>query len=182
MLCKRRVKTTISSMHIIETERLFLRKFTVKDATFILELLNSPKWLQFIGDRGITEILEAQDYIKTKFVDNYEKFGFGFYLVALKATNIPIGMCGLVKRNGLENVDIGFAFLPNYEKKGYASEAAFATLNYAKTVLKLQRIVAITTQENTNSIQLLQKLGLQFEKIIDLAADDRDLMLFGINF
>ncbi len=171
----------INSMHIIETERLFLRKFTIEDTVFLLELLNSPKWLQFIGDRGITEVSEAEDYIKNKFVDNYEKFGFGFYLVMLKDTNIAIGMCGLVKRNGLENVDIGFAFLPNHEKKGYAFEAAFATLNYAKTVLKLQRIVAITTQENVNSIQLLQKLGLRFEKIIDLAADDRDLMLFGID-
>lgn len=169
-------------MHIIETERLFLRKFTIEDSVFLLELLNSPTWVKFIGDRGITEISEAQDYINNKFVDNYEKLGFGFYLVMLKDTNIAMGMCGLAKRNGLENVDIGFAFLPTYEKKGYAFEAALATLNYAKTVLKLQRIVAITTQDNVNSIQLLQKLGLQFEKIIDLAADDRDLMLFGIDF
>lgn len=169
-------------MNIIETERLFLRKFTIEDAVFLVELLNTPKWIQFIGDRGITEISEAEEYINTKFVANYEKLGFGFYLVMLKNTNIPVGMCGLVKRNGLEDVDIGFAFLPNHEKKGYAFEAAFATLHYAKTVLKLQRIVAITTQENINSIQLLQKLGLQFEKIIDLAADDRDLMLFGISF
>ncbi len=169
-------------MHIIETERLFLRKFTIEDAVFLLELLNSPKWVQFIGDRGITEISEAEDYIKSKFIANYEKLGFGFYLVMLKDTNIAMGMCGLVKRNGLEDVDIGFAFLPNYEKKGYAFEAATATLHYAKTVLKLQRVVAITTKENINSIKLLQKLGLQFEKIIDLATDDRDLMLFGIEF
>jgi RimJ/RimL family protein N-acetyltransferase len=165
-------------MNIIETERLILREFAISDASFLLKLLNTPTWLEFIGNRGVTEIDEAEDYIQEKFINNYQKIGFGFYLVALKNGNIPIGMCGLVKRNGLEDVDIGFAFLPNYEKKGYGFEAASATLNYAKTTLKLQRVVAITTEHNINSIQLLKKIGLQFEKMIDLAADDRNLMLF----
>ncbi len=168
-------------MNIIETERLILREFTVNDAKFLIELLNTPTWLQFIGNRGVNYIEDAEAYIIEKFISNYQKLGFGFYLVALKEENIAIGMCGLVKRNTLEDIDIGFAFLPNYEKKGYAFEAAFATLNYAKTTLKIKRIVAITTEENVNSIQLLNKIGLNFEKMIDLATDDRDLMLFGIN-
>jgi RimJ/RimL family protein N-acetyltransferase len=173
---------TTKNIPIIETERLVLREFVVSDATFVIELLNCDTWLQFIGNRGITTLQDGEIYIKEKFISSYQKNGYGFYLVALKNADLSytsIGMCGLVKRPALENIDIGFAFLPNYEKKGYAFEAAFATLQYAKTALQLGDIVAITTADNINSIHLLQKLGLEFKKIVDIAADDRNLLLFG---
>lgn len=165
-------------MNILETERLILREFKTDDAGFILELLNNPTWLQFIGDRGVTTINDAGKYISDKLINSYTTNGFGLYMTILKNGNIPIGMCGLIKRDTLEDVDIGFALSPAFTGKGYAFEAAFATLKYAKNVLKLQRIIAITTADNTNSINVLKKLNLNFENMVRLPNDDAELMLF----
>ncbi|MGE8206660.1 GNAT family N-acetyltransferase [Heyndrickxia sp. NPDC080065] len=168
-------------MKIVDTERLTLRLETTNDANFFLELLNDPSWLQFIGDRGVRTVEHAREYILNGPLRMYEQFGFCLYLVERKEDQIPIGICGLVKRDSLEDVDIGFAFLPNYWGKGYAYEAASAVMAYSINTLGLNRIVAITTQENYASAKLLEKIGLQFERLVQLSNDPEELKLFAYN-
>ena len=165
-------------MTVIETPRLILRKLVDDDAEFIFQLLNSPTWLEYVGDRGIKTMDDARNYILQKIMKSYEQFGFGLWLTKLKTGETPIGICGLIKRDTLEDVDIGFAFLPEHTGKGYAFEAASATMNYAMNELKLIRILAITTEVNTKSIRLLEKIGLRFEKKMRMAGDPEELMLF----
>jgi len=165
-------------MAVIETERLILREFTTADAAFLLELLNAPNWLQFIGDRGVRTKKDAVTYILQKFIDSYKRLGFGFYLTQLKQEDVPIGMCGIIKRDYLEDVDIGFAFLPAFTGKGYAFEAASATLAFAKKQYNLNRIVAVTDADNLSSINLLKKLGMQYEKMVSWPEKNNSLLLF----
>lgn len=165
-------------MTVLETERLHLRYQTLDDAPFILELVNDPAWLQFIGDRGVRTLDDARSYIAKGAIKSYERDGFGFYLVERKEDHTLLGMCGLVKREGLEDVDIGFAFLPDYRSKGYAYEAASAVIQYAKETLGLTRVVAITTQDNHSSGRLLEKLGLRFERLVQMPNDTELLRLF----
>jgi RimJ/RimL family protein N-acetyltransferase len=165
-------------MKILESDRLLLEEFSTDDAGFIFTLLNSPGWLQFIGDRGIKNNDDAKKYISDKLIASYKTNGFGLYLVRLKNENTPIGMCGLVKREGLDDVDIGFALSPGFFGKGYAFEAASATMNYAIHKLNFKRIVAITNTDNVNSINLLKKLKFNFEKMILIPNDAEELMLF----
>ncbi|MCP9753868.1 N-acetyltransferase [Lacihabitans sp. CCS-44] len=167
-------------MLILETERLFLRKFELIDAPFILELLNTPTWLQFIGDKGVRNLDDAENYLKNGSLKSYEENGFGFYLVGEKSTQKPIGMCGFIKRQELEDVDLGFAFLPDYIGKGFGYEIAKAILKYGKDVLKLSRIIAIVDPRNTASNALLQKLGFVFEKTIPFGEKKDLLNLYGI--
>lgn len=164
---------------MIETDRLLVEKFSVEDAAFVLELLNTPNWLQFIGDRNVRTLDEAKQYILNGPLKSYEQFGFGPYLVKLKSHAISIGLCGLHKREKLNDIDIGFAFLPDYAGKGYGYEAASAVMNYGATVLGLTRVTGITKPTNHNSIRLLEKLGLQFEKRINFSADGKESLLFG---
>jgi RimJ/RimL family protein N-acetyltransferase len=165
-------------MNVLETERLVLRRLSAEDAAFILELVNEPSWLQFIGDRGVRTLEGARDYILKGPVDMYERLGFGLYLTALKASGVPIGLCGLIKRESLKDVDIGFAFFPTFWGNGYAYESASAVMAYGKSALGLSRIVAITSPDNESSIRLLEKLGFTFEQMIRAAEDDEELRLF----
>jgi len=165
-------------MKILETDRLVLRRLTPDDAAFILELVNDPDWLRFIGDRGVRTLEDARNYILNGPVAMYERVGFGLYLVERKSDGVPLGMCGLIKREGLDDVDIGFAYLPQYRAQGYAYEAASAVMAYGRREFGLQRIVAITSLDNVQSIQLLGKLGFTFEKIIRLSEDGEELKLF----
>lgn len=151
---------------ILETERLRLREFVESDAAHILELLNSPGWLEFIGDRQVYTIEQAKAAITNNYRRHYREHGFGFWAVCLKADNTFIGMCGLVKRDLLNDVDIGYALLPAHVGQGYAYEAAQATLNYGYQALAIPKIVAICDENNRASITLLEKLGLTFEKMI----------------
>ena len=166
-------------MTVLETERLLLRQLSAEDAGFILELLNEPSFIRNIGDRGVMTIEGANAYIVNGPVASYAKNGFGLYLVKLKETDESIGMCGLIKRDTLEDVDIGYAFLPRFWSKGYAFESARAVKEYAKNTIGLNRIVAIVDPENGGSIRVLEKIGLQFEKMVRLSEDDIDLKLFG---
>ncbi len=168
-------------MNILETERLILRLQTTDDAPFILELVNDPSWIQFIGDRGVKTGEEAARYIENGAIRMYEQFGFCLYIVAKKEDQTPIGICGFVKRDTLEDVDIGFAFLPDYWGKGYAYEAALAVLAYGLDTLGFNRIVAITTQDNHASAKLLERIGLQFERDIQFSNDSEELRLFSLN-
>ena len=165
-------------MNILETERLVLRQFTTGDAEFILELLNEPSFIRNIGDRGVRTLSDAERYIEKGPVASYARFGFGLYLVALKDSNESIGMCGLIKRDTLEDADIGYAFLPKYWSKGYALESALAIREYARNVIGLTRLVAITDPENQGSIRVLEKIGLKFEKMVRLYEDYIELKLF----
>jgi [ribosomal protein S5]-alanine N-acetyltransferase len=172
-------------MQILETERLILREFNLEDAAFILELLNTPTWLKFIGDRKVHSIDDAKNYLLNGSMKSYAENGFGFYAVVEKTdtsdrTNQTIGMCGLIKRDALPDIDIGFAFLPNLISKGFGYEIASATLDYAFNILKINRIIAIVNPENKKSIGLIKKIGMQFEEMIKLGDDDKELMLFGI--
>jgi RimJ/RimL family protein N-acetyltransferase len=169
----------VFAVTILETERLILRQLTTEDAEFILELLNDPSFIQNIGDRKVRTIDDAGSYIVNGPVASYAKNGFGLYLVLLKETSESIGMCGLIKRDGLEDVDIGYAFLPRYWSRGYAVEAARATKAYAKDMIGLKRIVAIVDPANEGSIRVLEKIGLRYEKMVRLSADDIELKLFG---
>jgi len=163
---------------VLETERLLLRQFSTEDAEFILELLNEPSFIRNIGDRGVRTIEGANSYILNGPVASYAKNGFGLYLVKLKETNESIGMCGLIQRDALEDVDIGYAFLPRFWSKGYAVESALAVKEYAGNVIGLNHIVAITDPENEGSIRVLEKIGFQFEKMVKLSEDDIELKLF----
>jgi RimJ/RimL family protein N-acetyltransferase len=165
-------------MNILETDRLILRKLSIDDAVFILDLLNQPSFIHYIGDRGVRTLEDANRYILTGAIASYERFGFGLYLTLLKENKVPIGICGLVKRDALKDADIGFAFLPHYWSKGYAFESASAVLAYARNTLGLKRILGITTPENTGSIRVLEKIGLKFEKMVKLSEDDIELKLF----
>jgi RimJ/RimL family protein N-acetyltransferase len=165
-------------VHVIETERLQLRKLTAADAAFMLELLNEPSFLRFIGDRGVRNLDDARRYILQGPVASYEQHGYGLWLVELQATHVSIGLCGLVRREALPDADIGYAFLPRYWAQGYAYESAAAVLRYARNVLGLKRLLAITNQDNVSSIRVLAKIGLKFDRLIRLAEDAPEIMLF----
>ncbi len=164
---------------VVETERLILRKFTLQDAPFVLNLVNTPTWLRFIGDRNVHSIEDAERYLLNGSLKSYQEHGFGFYAVLTKESFQPVGMCGLVKRDSLKDVDIGFAFLPDSAGKGYGFEAATATMSLAKNTLKLKRIIAIVDPENEISIGLIKKIGLTYERMLQLSPDDIELMLWG---
>jgi len=165
-------------MNILETPRLILRNANADDAPFMLDLLNQPSFIRFIGDRGIRSLDGAREYIETRLVKSYKDNGFGLYITLLKEENLPIGLCGLVKRDGLDDIDIGFAFLAQHESKGYGFESASAVMEYSKNTLGLKRIAGITTPDNEKSIGLLEKLGLKFEKMIKLPNDTEELKFF----
>ncbi len=165
-------------MKVCETERLLLRLLILDDAPFILQLLNEPSFLKYIGDKGVRNIEDARQYIVQGPQASYTQNGFGLYLVALRETLTPIGICGLIKREGLDDPDIGYALLPEFWRNGYALEAAAAVLMFASETLAIQRIVAITAPDNHTSIRVLNKLGLQFEKMILLPGASTESMLF----
>ena len=165
-------------MHILDTDRLSLRWLEASDAPFILELLNEPSWLRFIGDKNVRTLDDARGYIANGPAAMYARHGFGLYRVALKNNGVPIGLCGLIKRDTLPDVDIGFAFLPKFCGQGYARESAAAVLAYGCNTLGLKRIVAVTSLDNESSARLLEKIGLRFERTIQLAGNAETLRLF----
>ena len=169
-------------MNVVETPRLVLRQLDAGDAPFILELLNDPTWLQFIGDRGVKTLEDARTYIQNGPVASYAKHGFGLWLVARKADDTPIGICGLLKRDTLEDADVGFAFLQRYQGQGFASESAAATLAHGRDRLGLKRILAVTQPGNAGSVRVLEKLGLRYEKMVQLSPTAPPIKLFAINF
>jgi RimJ/RimL family protein N-acetyltransferase len=166
------------SVLVLETERLRLRRLAPDDAEFILRLLNEPSFIQNIGDRGVRTLDGALSYISSGPVASYEKHGFGLLLVELKESGAAAGICGLLKRDALEDPDIGYALLPEYWSMGYALEAASAVMAYAGERLGLKRVVAITDAGNQSSIRLLEKIGFRFERMLSLPGDASELKLF----
>lgn len=169
-----------SEINSYETERLILKPTSIEDAEFILELMNSPKWLKYIGDRNLHTVEDATTYIIKKKLPQLLRLGYGNYTVIRKTDNIKLGTVGLYDREGLEGIDIGFAFLPAYEKKGYAFEAANKLKQLAFTVFGLTQLSGIISKENTASHQLLKKLGLTLTGTINIPNDTEELLLFKI--
>jgi len=166
------------TVNVLETERLSLRQLKAEDAAFILELLNDPSFLTNIGDRGVRTLEDAAQYILKGPVDSYERHGYGFWLVELKSERVPIGICGLVRRDVLPGTDIGYAFLPRYWSRGYAYESAAAVLNYARDVIGLKSLLAIVNTDNAGSIKVLEKLGLKYERMVRLTPDAPEIALY----
>jgi RimJ/RimL family protein N-acetyltransferase len=165
---------------VIQTDRLLLRNAEETDAAFILHLLNEPGWLKYIGDKGVRTIEDAVHYIKTGPRAMYEREGFGLFLVECKGNQAPIGLCGLIKRDGLDDVDIGYALLADYHAQGFAFEAAQGTVEYAKKI-GLRRLIAITTKDNHSSVKLLKKLGMKPDGFVILPNDNEELKKFALD-
>ena len=168
------VAVRLSGVIVTETDRLILRRVTLADAPFILELLNDPDWLRYIGDKGVRNLDDARKYIENGPMAMYARYGFGLFIAQLK-DGTPIGMCGLLKRDTLEHADIGFAFLPAYRAKGFAGEAAAAALAWGKEECGLDKVVAITSLDNHASGRLLERLGLRFERTIQFSGEELKL-------
>lgn len=162
-----------------ETERLILKPTDLEDIDFIFELMNTPKWIEYIGDRNIKTQNDAKQYIIDRHLPNFEKNGFGSYTLILKENGSKIGSSGLFKRESLEVVDIGFAFLPEYEGKAYGYESSKKILEAAKNEFGLKKISAITLPSNIASQKLIEKLGLSYQKMVKpFAEDDEELMYY----
>jgi RimJ/RimL family protein N-acetyltransferase len=167
-----------SPFRIYETERLILKPFATTDAAFLIQLFNSPKWIQYIGDRNVHTAEQAVAYIQERMLGQLERLGYGNNLIIRKEDHLPMGACGLYERPGLPMVDIGFALLPEFEGQGYGYEAASHLLGEANKHFGLKKVCAITTQNNINSQKLLDKLGLQFIKLIRMETDKDELRYY----
>jgi RimJ/RimL family protein N-acetyltransferase len=166
----------------VETPRLVLRRFTLDDAPFILRLLNEPSFIRYIGDKGVRDLDGARQYLLNGPIASYARFGFGLLLVAVRESGQPAGMCGLLKRDTLADVDIGYAFLPDFWSRGYACEAGEAVLALGQRTFGLSRIVAVTTPDNAASIRVLTRLGFRFERLIRMGDGSEELSLYGRAF
>ena len=163
-----------------ETERLILKPTSEEDVEFVIELFNTPKWLKYIGDRDIKTVENAREYINTKSLPQLNKLGYSNYTVIRKLDNVKIGICGLYDRDGLEGIDIGFAFLPEYEGQGFAFESANKLIDVAFNVFRISDISAITVEDNISSQRLLEKLGLELNGTTKLPDEDEELLLYRI--
>jgi len=163
---------------VYETERLIIRPMSLEDADLIFELYNMPKFIKFIGDRNINSLADAENYIKSKFLPQFEKLGFGNYLIELKEGNVKIGGVGIFEREGLDIVDIGFSVLERFEGKGYMFEAAQKVKSIGMDDFGLNKISAITVKDNFSSQKLIERLGLKFQKYVTLSNEDEELMYY----
>ena len=166
---------------LLETERLEISLLTKEDAPFILELLNSPGWLTYIGDRGVKDLKDAEQYLLNGPMKSYQDHGFGLYLLSINKNRTPIGLCGLLKRDNLDDPDIGYALLPGFSGYGYAFEAAKAIRDYAFKQLEYPKLLAFTTKNNDRSVKLLDKLGFQYKEVYRMPGDEEELALFELN-
>lgn len=164
----------------LRTDRLRLRPLTGEDAPFIVALLNEPSFLRFIGDRGVRTLEDAATYVQKGPQASYAQHGFGLLLVLRREDEAPIGMCGLLKREVLDDVDLGFAFLPSSWGKGYASEAAGAVLAHGREAFGLRRVAAIVQPDNAASLRVLDRLGFAFDRMVRMPGEDRDIQLMTV--
>jgi [ribosomal protein S5]-alanine N-acetyltransferase len=171
----------VQTENVVETERLALRRLSLDDAEFIMELVNQPSFLRFIGDKNVRNREDAVRYLQTGPMASYEQFGFGPYLVTLKETDECAGMAGLLKRETLPAPDIGFAFLPQYWSKGLAYEAAQAVIKLGRESFAMKQIVAITSPDNEASMKLLERLGFKYARMIKLTEDQPEVRFFELN-
>jgi RimJ/RimL family protein N-acetyltransferase len=165
-------------MMIVETPRLRIRELTIDDAEFVFRLVNEPSFLANIGDKGVRNLEDAKQFILKSPWTCQEKHGHGQFLVELKEGGDPVGVCGLLYREALDVTDVGFAILPQYWRRGIAYEAASAVLEYGHSTLGIDTIVGLTSEDNLASIGVLEKLGMNFEKIVKMADDDPGTVLY----
>ncbi|QBL08925.1 N-acetyltransferase [Rheinheimera sp. D18] len=163
---------------IAETPRLRIRHLLATDAAFTCQLLNEPSFIDNIADRGVRSELDAMYYLAEGPIKSYQQYGYGLFLVEECASQMPIGFCGLLYREKLQETDIGFAFAPEFWGKGYAFEAASAVMHFGYGSLKLKRIVGLTSASNISSIKLLNRLGLRFEKMVKMTPEDDYIQLY----
>lgn len=178
MSLKRNLQDLQNADRFYETERMMLRPMSLEDADFILDLYNRPKFIQFIGDRNIKTAADAEDYIRNRFLPQFERLGYGNYVMITKEGNHKIGGVGIFEREGLEIVDIGFSLLDEFEGKGYAYEAASKIKAVGMDDFGLTKISAITTEDNFSSQKLIEKLGLKFKKLVTIPGDPKELMYY----
>ena len=163
----------------LETPRLTLRRLQFSDAEFLVGLLNQPSFLENIGDKGVRDVEGAHRYLREGPMAMYEQFGFGLWHVSRREDGAAIGMCGLLKRDIFPDVDVGYAFLPEFWGKGYAFEAAEATVAHAKRKFGLPRVIAVVSEGNNGSIRVIEKLGMQFERMVPMSPNEPDVRLYG---
>lgn len=166
-------------MKVLETKRLAVRWLAADDAQFVHELMNDAGWLRYIGDRGIRSIEDARRYIDERLLAQCIRLGYGLNRVALRESDAPIGICGLVSRDWLDVPDLGYAFLPQFRGRGYATEAAAATLDHARDVLGVPRVAAIVSPDNRDSILVLERVGMIFERMVRPPDESIEICLYG---
>jgi [ribosomal protein S5]-alanine N-acetyltransferase len=171
----------LATLPEIETERLSLRRLDLSDAPFIVSLLNQPSFLANIGDRGVRDETDALRYLREGPMAMYEKFGFGLWHVSRREDGVAMGMCGLLRRDTLPDVDVGYAFFPEFWGKGYAFEAAEAAMRQAAGRFGLRRVIAIVSVGNEPSIRVLEKLGMRFERMHSVRPEEPDVRLYGLS-
>ena len=164
---------------VFRTDRLELYRFTLDDAAFAMALVNDPPFIQYIGDKGVRTLDDAREYLRKGPLASYERHGFGLFKVLRRADAEPVGMCGLLKRDTLDDVDLGYAFLPAFWSNGYALESVAGVLDYGRQQHQLTRVVAITQPDNAPSIRVLERSGFAFERSIQLDPEAKALHLFG---
>ncbi|NML68929.1 GNAT family N-acetyltransferase [Chryseobacterium sp. RP-3-3] len=172
------LKNLPNENNIYETERLIIQKISVDDKEFVFELYNRPKFIKYIGNRGVNSISDAENYIINRFLPQFDRLGFGNYLVVTKDKGEKIGAVGIFEREGLDVADIGFSLLEEYEGKGYAFEAAQMVKSIGMDLFGLTKISAITSKDNFSSQNLIEKLGLSFKNYVTLPDDDEELMYY----
>lgn len=168
-------------MFKLTTERLALREFSDEDAPFVLALLNDPDFIRHIGDRDVRTLDDARAYLRNGPMASYAQHGYGLWRVALAGDDTPIGMCGLIKRAGLPDPDIGYAYLPEFRGRGYAVEAAAAALAFARDGLRFRRLLGITSMDNDRSGRVLERIGLRRDGEVRLP-DGAECLLYAIDF
>jgi RimJ/RimL family protein N-acetyltransferase len=164
---------------VLDTPRLSLRHLVPEDSAFLVELMNEAPYIANIGDRGVRTVADATRYIEEKYVASYVRHGFGLYLVELLEGSAPVGICGLVKRESLDRPDLGFAYLLRFWSRGYATEAAGATLRHARESLMLPYVYGLVSPKNTRSIRLLEHLGFSYVRPLELAGQQSESHLYG---
>jgi len=165
---------------MLTTQRLTLSRLSYDDCEFIYELVNEPCFKRFIGDKGVHTRDDARGYLRDGPIGSYERHGYGLFLVCHSDDGTKLGICGLVKRDGFDDPDLGFAFLNRHWHNGYAFESSVAVLDYGRKTLGLGRIIAMADKDNRSSVQLLEKLGFTYEKMVRMAGDTADVCLFGL--
>ena len=163
----------------LETARLTLRRLEFDDAPFLIRLLNEPSFIENIGDRAVRSTEDAHRYLREGPLAMYESHGFGLWLVARRADDAPIGMCGLLRRDNLPDSDLGYAYLPEHWGKGYAFEAADAVLRHAARKFGLARVLGVVSPGNPGSIRVLEKIGMRFERMQSMNPGEPELRLYG---
>src|SRR5512143_994169 len=167
-----------SRADVAATKRLRIRRLDAGDVAFLVRLVNEPSWIRYIGDKHVRSVEDARRYLEQGPLAMYGRFGFGLYAVELRETREPIGMCGLIRRDALPDVDLGFALLPEHWRSGYAFEAATAVMAHGRTAFGLRRIVAVLSRDNDRSRRLLVRLGFRFERTVRLSPEDEELDLY----